>query len=157
MREIPMWKETPTAPYSLKTFLSCWVLLGFPPSGSLSSRLFSDDVVEASFKVWTSCTKTWDAQHETGGWTLIPSVSVAIGSNNKDGGCKAKKRRRLPWIKMKLFHFPFKYNCRSLWYEYYDIKHNKAKEHNHWQHMELWNWLVLWIYTQYLQITELLY
>lgn len=32
-----MWNETPTAPYSLKTFFSCWVLLGFFWSSSLGS------------------------------------------------------------------------------------------------------------------------
>ena len=33
MTEMQMWKETPTAPYSLNTFFSCWVLLGLSSPG----------------------------------------------------------------------------------------------------------------------------
>lgn len=59
MREITMWKETPTAPYSLKTFFSCWVLFGFPPSGSGSSGVFAvdEELIEASFKFCFSWTR----------------------------------------------------------------------------------------------------
>lgn len=53
MREIQMWKDTPTAPYSLKTFFSCCALLGFPPPGSSGwLEVFGDDVelTESAFK-----------------------------------------------------------------------------------------------------------
>lgn len=53
-----MWKETPTAPYSLKTFFSCWVLLGFPSSGSPGAFSVDEDVAGASFKFVSFCMKT---------------------------------------------------------------------------------------------------
>lgn len=105
MSEILMWKETPTAPYSLKTFFSCWVLLGFPPSGSGSSGAFTvdEELVEASFKFCCSWTRKkkkkrrakgwkWVGHYEMGRW--MENVSVRWPHTIKNNIDKRYKRQR---------------------------------------------------------------
>lgn len=101
MREMQTWKETPTAPYSLKTFFSCWVLLGFPPSGSGSPGAFAvdEEVVEASFKFCSSWTKKEsktggsEQDYEIGGW--IENLSLENMSVRRWSTSRQKTKGRL--------------------------------------------------------------
>lgn len=78
-----MWKETPTAPYSLKTFFSCWVLLGFPPSGSSGAFTVDEELADTSFKFCRSWTQKSRSQLDTGGWIENMSVRWQTSHNEK--------------------------------------------------------------------------
>lgn len=135
MREITMWKETPTAPYSLKTFFSCWVLLGFPPSGSGPSGVFAvdEELIEASFIFcfsWTRKKKRikenkrwkWAGHYEMGGWIKnqsLENLSVRRQTAHLDKNKQKIWLAKRKWMKLvvmvstlntKSWHFSHSYS-----------------------------------------------
>lgn len=110
MREIQMWKDTPTAPYSLKTFFSCCVLLGFPPPGSSGwLEVFGEDVELTESAITFSWrikkkkkkkSKSWRQAEpdENGGWMNNESRENSSGRRQ---AARRKNQQRMWMTKRK--------------------------------------------------------